>query len=166
MLFWTQTPLSGHKNTNAPPRTATASRLSITIVIPEIYDSPSAEARIGRPGTALSVAGVHRRAYRRAVRRTVYGTGAAAVVGYGLAGTTAAMAIRPIPIPHRTPPTTEQATVMGRTTAVTAIRATPPHLTIPALLSASGGVTRVVQLSGSDRASRLLKKFPDKLLRI
>ena len=44
----------------------------------------SAEARIGRPGTALSVAGVHRRAYRRPLRRTVYGTGAAAVVGYGL----------------------------------------------------------------------------------
>jgi hypothetical protein len=33
----TQTPLSGHKNRNAPPRTATASRLSTTIVIPEIY---------------------------------------------------------------------------------------------------------------------------------
>ena len=37
LLFWTQTPLSGHKNRNAPPRTATASRLSMTIVIPEIY---------------------------------------------------------------------------------------------------------------------------------
>ena len=37
----------------------------------------SSEARIGRPGTALSVAGVHRRAYRRAVRSTVYGIGAA-----------------------------------------------------------------------------------------
>ena len=33
----------------------------------------SADARIGRPGTALSVAGVHRRAYRRAARSTVYG---------------------------------------------------------------------------------------------
>ena len=109
----------------------------------------SAEARIGRPGTALSVAGVHRRAYRRAVRRTVYGAGAAAAVGYGFGGYYGeATAIRPIPIPHRTPPATEQATVMGRTTAVTAIRATPPHLTIPALLSASGGVTRVVELSG------------------
>src|SRR6516225_5445990 len=40
----------------------------------------SAEARIGRPLTALSVAGVHRRAYRRAYRAAVYG-GAA---GYGL----------------------------------------------------------------------------------
>ena len=30
---------------------------------------------------------------------------------------------------------------MGRTTAATAIRVTPAHLTIPALLSASGGVT-------------------------
>ena len=57
-----------------------------------------------------------------------------------LAATTAAMAIRPIPIPHRMSPTTERVTVMGRTTAATVIRATPPHLTIPALLSASGGV--------------------------
>ena len=41
LLFWTQTPLSGHKNRNAPPRTAAARRLSMTIVIPEIYhDSP------------------------------------------------------------------------------------------------------------------------------
>ena len=46
----------------------------------------SAEARIGRPGTALSVAGVHRRAYRRAARSTVYGVGAAGAVGYGLGG--------------------------------------------------------------------------------
>ena len=46
----------------------------------------SADARIGRPLTALSVAGVHRRAYRRAVRRTVYGAGVAAAVGYGLGG--------------------------------------------------------------------------------
>ena len=46
----------------------------------------SAEARIGRPGTALSVAGVHRRAYRRATRSAVYGTGAAAAVGFGLGG--------------------------------------------------------------------------------
>ena len=40
----------------------------------------SAEARIGRPLTPLSVAGVHRRAYRRAV----YGGVAAAAVGYGV----------------------------------------------------------------------------------
>jgi hypothetical protein len=41
LLSWAQTPLSGHKNRNAPPRRATASRLSMTIVIPEIYhDSP------------------------------------------------------------------------------------------------------------------------------
>ena len=46
----------------------------------------SADARIGRPGTALSVAGVHRRAYRRAARSTVYGAGAAGAVGYGLGG--------------------------------------------------------------------------------
>ena len=44
----------------------------------------SAEARLGRPLTPLSVAGVHRRAYRRAV----YGTAAAYGVGsyYGAAG--------------------------------------------------------------------------------
>jgi len=30
----------------------------------------SADARVGRPLTATSVAGVHRRAYRRAYRRT------------------------------------------------------------------------------------------------
>jgi hypothetical protein len=42
----------------------------------------TADARIGRPGTALSVAGVHRRAYRRAVRAAVYG-GAIGAVGYG-----------------------------------------------------------------------------------
>ena len=42
-----------------------------------------ADARIGRPGTALSVAGVHRRAYRRAYRGAVYG-GAAAAAAYGV----------------------------------------------------------------------------------
>ena len=44
----------------------------------------SADARIGRPLTPLSVAGVHRRAYRRAV----YGTAAAYGVGsyYGASG--------------------------------------------------------------------------------
>ena len=40
----------------------------------------SADARIGRPLTPLSVAGVHRRAYRRAYRSAVYG----GVAGYGL----------------------------------------------------------------------------------
>jgi hypothetical protein len=43
----------------------------------------SAEARIGRPLTPLSVAGVHRRAYRRAYRGAVYG-GAAAAAAYGV----------------------------------------------------------------------------------
>ena len=43
----------------------------------------SADARIGRPGTALSVAGVHRRAYRRAYRGAAYAVGAGAV-GYGV----------------------------------------------------------------------------------
>jgi hypothetical protein len=44
----------------------------------------TADARIGRPLTPLSVAGVHRRAYRRAV----YGTAAAYGVGshYGASG--------------------------------------------------------------------------------
>jgi hypothetical protein len=109
----------------------------------------SAEARIGRPGTALSVAGVHRRSYRRAVRRTVYGAGAAAAVGYGFGGYYGGYGGYGYPAySYSAPyaPATEQATVMGRTTAATAIRATPPHLTIPALLSASGGVTRLVQL--------------------
>jgi hypothetical protein len=48
----------------------------------------SADARIGRPGTALSVAGVHRRAYRRAYRGAVYGAAAAYGVGsyYGASG--------------------------------------------------------------------------------
>ena len=43
----------------------------------------SADARIGRPLTPLSVAGVQRRSYRRAVRSTVY-AGAAGVAGYGV----------------------------------------------------------------------------------
>ena len=42
----------------------------------------SADARIGRPLTATSVAGVHRRAYRRAYRSAVYA--GAAGYGYGL----------------------------------------------------------------------------------
>jgi hypothetical protein len=43
----------------------------------------SADARIGRPLTPLSVAGVHRRAYRRAYRGAAYAVGAGAV-GYGI----------------------------------------------------------------------------------
>ena len=43
----------------------------------------SADARIGRPLTPLSVAGVHQRAYRRAYRGAAYAVGAGAV-GYGL----------------------------------------------------------------------------------
>lgn len=43
-----------------------------------------ADARVGRPATALSVAGVHRRAYRRAYRGAAYGAaGAAAAYGVG-----------------------------------------------------------------------------------
>ena len=44
----------------------------------------SADARIGRPLTALIVAGVQRRSDRRAVRSTVYAGAAAAAVGYGV----------------------------------------------------------------------------------
>ena len=77
-----------------------------------------ADARIGRPGTALSVAGVHRRAYRRAARSAVYVGSAGAAMG-------------------RTP----VATALGRTTVATAIAATPPHLTIRGPISASGGVS-------------------------
>ena len=43
----------------------------------------SADARIGRPRTALSVAGVQRRAYRRTARSAVYAGVAGAAVGYG-----------------------------------------------------------------------------------
>lgn len=43
----------------------------------------TADARIGRPLTPLSVAGVQRRSYRRAVRSTVY-AGAAGAAGYGI----------------------------------------------------------------------------------
>jgi hypothetical protein len=42
----------------------------------------SADARVGRPLTPLSVAGVHRRAYRRTARSAVYAGAAAA--GYGV----------------------------------------------------------------------------------
>lgn len=43
----------------------------------------SAEARIGRPPTATSVACVHRRVYRRTYRRVAYTAAAAGVAGYG-----------------------------------------------------------------------------------
>ena len=43
----------------------------------------TADARIGRPVTATSVAGVHRRVHRRAYRRAVYGTAVAGLGGYG-----------------------------------------------------------------------------------
>ena len=72
-----------------------------------------------------------------------------------LAGTTAATAIRRIP--HRPHRLTELATAMGRITAVTAIRATLAHLTIPALLSASGGVTRVEGRLGLARADEAIE---------
>ena len=48
-----------------------------------ILSQDSAQARVGRPLTAGSVAGVARRSTRRTVRRGVYG-GAAAVGAYGV----------------------------------------------------------------------------------
>ena len=42
----------------------------------------TADARIGRPRTAVSIAGVQRRTYRRAARAAVYG-GAVGALGYG-----------------------------------------------------------------------------------
>lgn len=43
----------------------------------------SADARVGRPLTPLSVAGVHRRAYRRTARSAVYGGAIGAGAYYG-----------------------------------------------------------------------------------
>src|SRR5213080_1714547 len=43
----------------------------------------TADARIGRPLTATSVAGVSRRVHRRAYRRAVYGTAVVGLGGYG-----------------------------------------------------------------------------------
>jgi hypothetical protein len=42
----------------------------------------TADARVGRPATRLSVAGVQRRTYRRAARSPIYG-GTAGAVGFG-----------------------------------------------------------------------------------
>jgi hypothetical protein len=44
--LWTQAPLSGHKNRNALPRMATASRASMTIVIRQIYHETSGTSSI------------------------------------------------------------------------------------------------------------------------
>jgi hypothetical protein len=46
----------------------------------------SAEARIGRPLTPMSVAGVHRRAYRRAAYGTAAAYGAGSYYNYGGSG--------------------------------------------------------------------------------
>jgi hypothetical protein len=46
------------------------------------FSLDSAEARIGRPLTATSVAGVSRRVHRRPYRRAVYGTAVAGGYGY------------------------------------------------------------------------------------
>ena len=98
----------------------------------------SADARIGRPRTALSVAGVQRRAYRRAVRSTVYAGAAAAAVGYGVGAYYGGYGYPAYTAPSS--PSYGTGYGYGSYYGSTAIRATPPHLTIPALLSASGGV--------------------------
>src|SRR3954454_2425137 len=51
-----------------------------------------AEARVGRPLTATSVAGVNRRVQRREYRRTAAGVAAGAAVGVGAAAVGAAPA--------------------------------------------------------------------------
>ena len=112
----------------------------------------SAEARIGRPGTALSVAGVHRRAYRRAVRRTVYGAGAAAAVGFGLGGYYGGYGY---PAYSYSAPYAASYGTGYRYGSYYGGYGYPGYSTAPynpALLSGSGGVTRVVLLSGPTRA--------------
>src|SRR5262249_28183141 len=90
----------------------------------------SAEARIGRPLTATSVAGVSRRVHRRAYRRAVYGTAVAGLGGYA----TTAIALQPTPaIPHVTATTTPHltATATPRLTGTATPRRTwaTPHRT-------------------------------------
>ena len=113
----------------------------------------SAEAPIGRPGTALSVAGVHRRAYRRTVRRTVYGAGAAAAVGYGFGGYYGGYGYPA----YSAPSSPYYGTGYGYGSyyggyGYPGFRA----FTIPALLSASGGVTRVEGRLGLARADEAI----------
>jgi hypothetical protein len=61
----------------AAPLSLTWSQKNVALTV------DTADARAGRPLTSVSVAGVHRRAYRRAARGAIY-AGAAAAVAYGL----------------------------------------------------------------------------------
>ena len=103
----------------------------------------SADARIGRPLTPLSVAGVHRRAYRRAHRSAVYGGAAAYGVGsyYGYGYPASSGSTTPATTHHRR---TLAITHRSRTTATTG-----------GLISASGGA--IEQLGG-----RSLTSMPDR----
>ena len=87
----------------------------------------SADARIGRPLTPLSVAGVHRRAYRRAVYgAAAYGIGsyygAYGYPGYSYGTATAATAMRLMAM-GLTPPAMRAMAVIGRFTPSPAIQA-------------------------------------------
>jgi hypothetical protein len=62
----------------AVPFTLQWSQNNVTLLL------DSAEARIGRPLTATSIAGVSRRANRRAYRRATVYAGTAGAVGYGV----------------------------------------------------------------------------------
>jgi hypothetical protein len=61
----------------AAPFTLQLSQRSVSLSV------DSADARAGRPLTPFSVAGVNRRAYRRAARTAIY-AGAAAAAAFGL----------------------------------------------------------------------------------
>src|SRR6516225_7160613 len=70
--------ISGAALLTAVPFTLQWSQNNVTVSL------DSAEARIGRPLTATSVAGVSRRVHRRTYRRAAVYAGAAGAVGYGL----------------------------------------------------------------------------------
>jgi hypothetical protein len=91
----------------------------------------SADARIGRPLTPFSVAGVHRRAYRRAV----YGAAAYGVGSYygGPPATAAATAIRLMAMGLMPPATAIRLMAMGLMPPATAIRLMAMGLTPPAM---------------------------------
>jgi hypothetical protein len=86
----------------------------------------SADARIGRPLTPFSVAGVHRRAYRRAV----YGAAAYGVGSYygGPPATAAATAIRLMAMGLMSPATAIRLMAMGLTPPAMAMGLTPPAM--------------------------------------
>ena len=70
--------ISGAALLTAVPFTLQWSQNNVTLSL------DSAEARIGRPLTATSVAGVSRRVHRRTYRRAAVYAGAAGAGGYGL----------------------------------------------------------------------------------